>query len=91
MRTGPAACCGDYNHGRAVVVADSNRFNSPGAHATLTVVDATAALAHQSAVFGDHPRGAFLRDMSVGANQRTLLIGDSTHTNLETIRTTRLS
>ena len=74
------AWCGDYNHGRA-----------PGAHATLTVVDATAALAHQPPVLGTIPAGAFLRDMSVGANQRTLLIGDYDSHQLETIRTTRLS
>ena len=36
-----------YDHGDRVIVADSNRFDARGAHAALTVVNATAALAHR--------------------------------------------
>ena len=53
-------------------------------------IDAASAI-ERDAFPDSRPAGAFLRDMSVGANQRTLLIGDYDSHQLETIRTTRLS
>jgi hypothetical protein len=42
-----------------VVVADSNRFKTPGARAEVTVVGTAAALAHHPAILGTMPTGAF--------------------------------
>ena len=36
-----------------VIVADSNRFDAPGAHAAITIVNARAALAHRSAIISN--------------------------------------
>jgi DNA-binding beta-propeller fold protein YncE len=62
--------------GREVVTADSNRFDAPGARSGLTVVDASAALAHRPAVMGTIATGAFPREMALEPDGRTLLVGD---------------
>lgn len=46
-------------HGTLIVVADSNRFNAPGAHADLTVVNVAAALDGRPAIVGHIPAGQF--------------------------------
>lgn len=51
--------------GRQVIVADSNRFDAPGAHASLTVVNAAAALAHRPAVTGTIVAARFPREMAL--------------------------
>jgi DNA-binding beta-propeller fold protein YncE len=72
--------------GRLVVVADSNRFNQPGAHAALTVVDTTAALAGRPAVIGTIPAGAFPREMSLEGKGTTLLVSNFTSKQLEAVQ-----
>ena len=62
--------------GRNLVVADSNRFDAPGAQPGLMVVDTSAALAHRPAVVGTIATGNFPREMALEPNHRTLLVGD---------------
>ena len=48
--------------GALVVVADSDRFGVPGAHADLTVINVADALDGRSAIVGDIPAGRFPRE-----------------------------
>ena len=50
---------------RELVVADSNRFGTPGAAAKLTVVRTTAALAHHQALVGTISTGTFPREIAL--------------------------
>jgi DNA-binding beta-propeller fold protein YncE len=59
--------------GTLIVVADSNRFSAPGAHADLTVIDVAAALDGRPAVVGRIPAGLFPRDMTATANGTVLV------------------
>jgi DNA-binding beta-propeller fold protein YncE len=70
---------------RRVVVADSNRFNAPGAHSDLTVVSAPAALAGRSAILGTIPAGSFPREMALEPNGDTLLVGNFASKQLEAV------
>ncbi len=47
--------------GTLIVVADSNRFNAPGAHADLTVINVADALDGRPALVGHIPAGLFPR------------------------------
>lgn len=76
--------------GRAIVVADSNRFNGIGARASLTVVDAEAALAHRPAILGTIPAGSFPREMALERDGRTLLVGDFASRQLEAVNVSAL-
>lgn len=73
------------NHGHDLVVADSNRFDFPGAHAQLTVVSAAAALDHTHAIIGTIPTGAFPREMALEPGGTTLLVGDFDSDQLEAV------
>ena len=64
------------NQGRQVVVADSDRFNTPDATSALTVVDVAAALGHRTAVVGSLPTGLFPREVSLESDG-TLFACDS--------------
>jgi DNA-binding beta-propeller fold protein YncE len=74
-----------FDHGKRVIVADSNRFNAPGQHAALTVVDTAAALAHRSSVIATIPSGMFPREMAVEPNGRTVLVGNFASSQLEVV------
>ncbi len=74
--------------GSWVVVADSNRFQASGANSSLTVVDASAALAHRPAIVGTIPAGSFPREMSLEGNNSTLLIANWASGQLEAVDTT---
>jgi DNA-binding beta-propeller fold protein YncE len=76
------------NHGRDVVVADSNRFLALGQHAALTVVDTAAALHGQPAVIGSLPAGRFPREMSLEPGGRTLLVTNFVSGQLEAVDVT---
>jgi DNA-binding beta-propeller fold protein YncE len=76
--------------GRQLVVADSNRFNAPTEHGSLTVVDAAAALAHQPAVLGTIRTGSFPREMSLEPDGRTLLVGNFASRQLEAVNVSAL-
>jgi DNA-binding beta-propeller fold protein YncE len=77
------------NHGREVIVADSNRFDTPGARPELTVVRTTAALAHHPALLGTIPTGTFPRELTLEPNQPTLLIGNFGSNQLEAVNVRR--
>jgi hypothetical protein len=62
------------DHGRQIVVADSNRFPTPGASASLAVVRVADALAERPALAGLLPAGVFPREMTVAPGGRTLLV-----------------
>lgn len=77
------------NKGRQVVVADSDRFNTPHATPALTLVDVAAALGHRPAVVGSLPTGLFPREISLESNG-TLLVGDFLSRQIQAINTTEL-
>jgi len=71
--------------GKLIVVADSNRFDARGAHAALTVVSTTRALAGKSAVLGSLPAGGFPREMSLEPGGDTLLVTNFISGQLEAV------
>ena len=73
-----------------VIVAESNRFNTPGAQSDLTVVDAAAALAHRPAIRGTIRAGSFPREMSLEPDGRTLLVGNFASRQLEAVNVSTL-
>ena len=75
--------------GTLIVVADSNRFGAAGQSSTLSVVDASAALAGRTAIVGDLPTGGFPRDMSLSPDG-TLLVSDYTSGQVQAIATAHL-
>ena len=77
------------NQGRQIVVADSDRFNTPNAAPALTVVDAAAALRHSTAVVGSIPTGLFPREFSLESNG-TLLVGDFGSRQIQAVNTAGL-
>jgi len=76
--------------GREIVVANSNRFYAQGAQASLTVVDAAAALAHRPAILGTILAGSFPREMSLETDGRTLLVGNYASGQLEAVNVSAL-
>jgi len=76
--------------GSRVVVADSNRFGGPGARGRLSVVDARATLAHEHALIGSLPAGAFPRDLASVPGRQRLLVTNYGSNELEVVDTTRL-
>ncbi len=62
------------DHGRQIVVADSNRFHTPGASASRAVVGVADALAGRPALAGLLPAGQFPREMAVAPSGRALLV-----------------
>jgi DNA-binding beta-propeller fold protein YncE len=73
------------NRDQRIVVADSNRFDAPGAESDLTVVSAPAALAGRSAILGTIPAGGFPREMALEPNGDTLLVGNFNSQQLEAV------
>jgi hypothetical protein len=71
--------------GQWVVVADSNRFQRPGAAASLAVVNVAAALASKPALAGYLPAGGFPRQMALEPGGRTLLVTNFGSRQLETV------
>ena len=72
--------------GTLIVVADSNRFSAPGAHADLTVINVADALDGRHAIVGDIPAGLFPRDMTAAPNG-TVLVSNFNSGQLETVDT----
>jgi DNA-binding beta-propeller fold protein YncE len=62
------------DHGGRIVVADSDRFQAPGATSSLAVVNVGAALAGKPALAGLLPAGRFPREMAPEPGGRTLLV-----------------
>lgn len=78
-----------FDNGNRVIVADSNRFNAPGAHAALSVVDARAALAHRPAVMATLPAGRFPRELAVERSGSVALVSDFGSDQLEIVNVSR--
>jgi DNA-binding beta-propeller fold protein YncE len=76
--------------GSLIVVADSDRFDVPGANASLAVVDVADALAGRPALLGYLPAGRFPRDMAAAPDGRTLLIANFASRQLEAVDLARL-
>jgi DNA-binding beta-propeller fold protein YncE len=76
--------------GRRVVVADSDRFNQPGASSSLAVVNVAAALAHKAALAGYLRAGGFPRQMTLEPGGRILLVTNFGSQQLETVNVTNL-
>jgi DNA-binding beta-propeller fold protein YncE len=76
--------------GSLVVVADSDRFDVPGAHASLAVVDVTDALAGRPALVGYLPAGKFPRDMAATPDGNVLVVSDFASDQVETVDVGRL-
>jgi DNA-binding beta-propeller fold protein YncE len=72
-------------NGTRIVVADSNRYNVPGASSSLAVVNVAAALAGKQALLGYLPAGGFPRQMALEPDGRTLLVTNYTSRQLETV------
>ena len=72
--------------GTLIVVADSNRFSAPGAHADLTVINVADALGGRPAIVGDIPAGLFPRDMAAAPNG-TVLVSNFSSGQVETVDT----
>jgi DNA-binding beta-propeller fold protein YncE len=77
--------------GTELVVADSNRFSAPGAASTLAVVRARAVLAGKPGLAGKPAlagyvrAGGFPREMALEPGGRTLLIGNFSSGQLESV------
>jgi DNA-binding beta-propeller fold protein YncE len=74
------------DNGRYIAVVDSDRFNLPGATASLTIVDANAALAGKPSLVGTVSTGLFPREITVEPNQKTLLLTNFRSGQLESVR-----
>ena len=72
--------------GTLIVVADSNRFGVPGAHAGLTVINVADALDGRPAIVGDIPAGLFPRDMTAAPNG-TVLVSNFSSGQVEAVDT----
>jgi DNA-binding beta-propeller fold protein YncE len=76
--------------GGLVVAGDSDRFNVPGAHASLAVVDVPDALAGRPALLGYLPAGQFPRDMAATSDGNLLVVSDYGSDQVETVNLARL-
>jgi DNA-binding beta-propeller fold protein YncE len=72
--------------GQLLVVADSDRFDVPGEHASLAVVDVADMLAGRPALLGYLPSGQFPRDIASGPGGQLLLVANFASGQLETVR-----
>jgi DNA-binding beta-propeller fold protein YncE len=74
------------DHGRAAVVADSNRFGLPGASPLISIVSTTDALAGHQAVVGYLRTGLFPRDLGYDEATGQILIADYLSDTVELLR-----
>jgi len=72
--------------GQLLVIADSDRFDIPGEHPNLAVVDVADMLVGRPALLGYLPSGAFPRDIASGPGGQLLLVANYASNQLETVR-----
>jgi DNA-binding beta-propeller fold protein YncE len=72
--------------GSLIVVADSDRFDVPGASASLAVVDVSDALARRPALLGYLPAGQFPREMATIPGGQALLVTNYDSDQLEVVK-----
>ena len=75
-----------FDHGGRLIVADSNRFDSRGAHAGLTILGTHAVIAHEPATIASPAAGLFPREIAVDGRDRIALVTNFGSSQLETIR-----
>jgi DNA-binding beta-propeller fold protein YncE len=73
-----------------LIVANSNRFNTPGTTANLMVVNVDAALHGRPAVEGSIPTGQFPRALAVEPDAPVLLVTNYAADQLEAVNTSNL-
>jgi DNA-binding beta-propeller fold protein YncE len=78
------------NHGRRIVVADSDRDNQPHAGPSLAVVDVGKALAGQPALAGFVPTGTTPRQFAMVRGSSTLLVTNTDSGQLESLDAAKL-
>lgn len=76
--------------GSKIVVADSDRFMARGATSSLAVVDVADALAGRKALVGYLRAGGFPREMALLPDGHTLLVGNFTSEQIESVDVTGL-
>lgn len=79
-----------FDNGNRLIAADSNRFNAPGAHAALTVINAHAALRHRPAQIVTIRSGQFPRELAVEPNGTVVLVSNFASDQLEAVNLSRL-
>ena len=72
-------------NGSLIVVADSNRFDASGQHASLAVVDVHAALAGKPALLGYLRAGTFPRDVAADPSGSAVLVADFGSSQVESV------
>lgn len=72
-----------FDNGRRALVADSDRFNAPGAHATLTIVNTHQA--DRSAVVGTIRAGGFPREIAIDSRNDTALVTNFSSDQVEIV------
>ncbi len=78
------------NRGSLMVVADSNRFGTPGKSASLAVVDVPDALADRPALLGYLPAGKFPRDAVGSPDGSAVLVANYDSGQIETVNVAAL-
>jgi DNA-binding beta-propeller fold protein YncE len=76
--------------GRRIVVADSDRFDVPGAGASLAVVNVRAALSGRAALAGYLHSGSFPRELALEPGGGPLLVTNYGSRQLQAVRVTGL-
>jgi DNA-binding beta-propeller fold protein YncE len=71
--------------GSLIVVADSDRFNATGQHASLAVVDVHDALTGRPALLGYLPAGAFPRDVAANPSGSAVLVANFDSGQVESV------
>lgn len=79
-----------FNRGARLVVTNSNRFGDTTAGQSLTIIDATKIDRGTGAIVGSVPAGVFPRELTMTANQQTLLLTNFGSKTLAVIDVTRL-
>jgi DNA-binding beta-propeller fold protein YncE len=79
-----------FGDGGRVIVANSDRFNQKGAHASLTVVNGEAALDHKPAVIATLTAGQFPREMAVERGGTVVLVTNFASDQLEAVDVSHL-
>ena len=72
-------------NGSLIVLADSNRFNASGQHASLAVVDVHGALTGKPALLGYLPAGAFPRDVAANPAGNAVLVANYASGQVESV------
>jgi DNA-binding beta-propeller fold protein YncE len=75
-----------FDHDRRIIVADSDRFNTRGARAALTIVNTHAALSHKPATIASLRSGLFPREIAIDQPNDLALITNFGSDQLETVR-----